>query len=460
MIKLRKWQREAIKAALKKFRTRFSHFLCLATPGAGKTVMASSLANILIEDDKVDLVLCFSPSIVVANDFKVELEAITKKRFCGGLGASGTSLTYQSMRHLDSTFWSLLDTYRVFVIFDEMHHCAGHGIENSNAWGEQIIKNIQGKAHYTISLSGTPWRSDTIPITLANYIGENNQLRVDYRYDLTQAIEDGVCRSPHITTFDSELISVISKNEKSSFTSISDYLLDGGMPYFGLISHDEVILQILSHGVNRLNKERQKFSDAGGLIVAASISHAKHIQKLLNDLGETSDVVTYQENDPENLIQQFKRSSKKWIISISMISEGTNIPRLRVCCYLSLVTTELYFKQVLGRVLRTQYLPNETGYLIMPAHPRLVDYANRVSEDVSHRAVFESYETNETNELGDISSSKDTDFSLTTEEKENSFQSTSSDFELGVEPPTGPLSSWYDSTIDSFGRFHHKIFML
>ena len=38
---LRAWQQAAINAALTKYRSPFTHFLCLATPGAGKTVMAS-----------------------------------------------------------------------------------------------------------------------------------------------------------------------------------------------------------------------------------------------------------------------------------------------------------------------------------------------------------------------------------------------------------------------------------
>ena len=35
-----------------------------------------------------------------------------------------------------------------------------------------------------------------------------------------------------------------------------------------------------------------------------------------------------------------------------MISEGTDIPRLRVCCHLSRIRTELRYRQVLGRILR------------------------------------------------------------------------------------------------------------
>jgi superfamily II DNA or RNA helicase len=458
-LRLREWQNKAIKAALKKFETPFSHFLLLATPGSGKTVMASTLADILIKEDKVDLVLCFSPSKVVANDFKVELEAITKKRFCGGLGAKGSSLTYQSMRHLDETFWTLLDTYRVFVIFDEIHHCAGNGIENANAWGAQILKNIQGKALYTIALTGTPWRSDTVPIALASYVGENSLISVDYKYDLNQAIKDGVCRAPHTTLLDNELISVIGDNEGNTFTSIAQFLDQSGLSYLELIAHDEVIRQILSQGITRLNKERGLASDAGGLIVSASVSHAKQIQRLLHELGEPSELVTYQENDPESLIQKFKHSTQKWIISIGMISEGTNIPRLRVCCYLSLVTTELYFRQVLGRVLRAQYSTTETGYLVMPAHPRLLEFANRLAEEVPHYAVLDSSNRDDRNKSDTTNESeKNTGNTKGGETKEG--QTNSPEIQIGDEPDQGPLNNWYNSTIDSFGRFHQKVFKL
>lgn len=459
MIELRNWQREAIEAALEKFEVSYSHFLCLATPGAGKTVMASALANILIKTGKVDLVLCFSPSTVVANDFKVELEAITGRSFCGGLGASGSSLTYQSMRYLDTQFWTLLETFNVFVILDEIHHCAGDDTQNANAWGEQVLMNIQGKARYTMALTGTPWRSDAIPIALANYVSKDNRLLVDYRYDLTQAIKDGVCRSPHITLLDNELINVIENKNKRFFTSIAEFLFKSGLSYLEIITHNEIIREILKHGIIQLNKERRISPDAGGLIVAASVSHAGQIQLLLAELGESSEVVTYQEDDPESLIRQFKRSCQKWIISIGMISEGTNIPRLRVCCYLSLVTTELYFRQVLGRVLRSQYTPVETGYLIVPAHPRLLEYSNRIAEEVPHYAVIKSLGESESNDLFDSSVEISTQTLAENTERKKGVQPPQS-FQVDMDIPQGLLSSWYDSSIDSFGRFQQKVFSL
>ena len=363
------------------------------------------------------------------------------------------------MRHLDATFWTLFNTYNVFVIFDESHHCAGDETQNANAWGEQILTNIQGRARYTMALTGTPWRSDTIPIALANYLGEDSRLQVDYRYDLTQAIEDGVCRTPHMTLFDSELINVIENDDKSSFTSISDFLLKSGLSYSEIISHNEVIRRILKHGIVQLNRERQIFPDAGGLVVSASVNHAKQVQLLLTELGESSDIVTYQEDDPESLIRRFKGSRQKWIISVGMISEGTNIPRLRVCCYLSLVTTELYFRQVLGRILRVQYSPFEAGYLITLAHPRLLEYSNRVAEEVPHYAVVKSSGTNQVSYSEHPDSENASDLLPKSTEK-NQFPTAISDIEIDDEPSQGPLKSWYESKIDFFGRFQQKVFML
>ncbi|MCO6056817.1 DEAD/DEAH box helicase family protein, partial [Pseudomonas sp. MOB-449] len=61
---LRDWQRRCIDAALEHFIST-PHFFCQATPGAGKTRMAAELARRLLEQGRIDLVLCFAPSCQV-----------------------------------------------------------------------------------------------------------------------------------------------------------------------------------------------------------------------------------------------------------------------------------------------------------------------------------------------------------------------------------------------------------
>lgn len=65
-----------------------------------------------------------------------------------------------------------------------------------------------------------------------------------------------------------------------------------------------------------------------------------------------------------------------------MISEGTDIPRLQVCCYLSRIRTELYYRQVLGRVLRRMGEPDDQAWLFMLAEPTLQRFAERIADDL------------------------------------------------------------------------------
>ncbi|MGO1190753.1 DEAD/DEAH box helicase family protein [Vibrio casei] len=80
-MKLRVWQSKCINLAFNKYLNGQKHFLALATPGAGKTVMASELANQMLVNKHIDLVICFAPASIVANDFCDSLQLITKERF-------------------------------------------------------------------------------------------------------------------------------------------------------------------------------------------------------------------------------------------------------------------------------------------------------------------------------------------------------------------------------------------
>ena len=62
-----------------------------------------------------------------------------------------------------------------------------------------------------------------------------------------------------------------------------------------------------------------------------------------------------------------------------MVSEGVDIPRLRVLVYLPNARTELAFRQAMGRVVRNDGPNDDTrAYVVMPAHRIFEDYAGRV----------------------------------------------------------------------------------
>lgn len=454
----RNWQLECIESAIQKFQVPHSHFMCLATPGAGKTYMASVLSKYLLDKGMIDYVVVFSPSTTVAFDFKETLQNTTNRRFEGKLGHTGLSVTYQSMLYQQPWFWQLFEHSRVFVIFDEIHHCAGSSIQNANAWGEKIITSIQGRAKYTLVLSGTPWRSNNTPISLAAYCNASGQLFVDYKYGLNRAIKEEVCRRPHVTAVDNSKIAVRNEKGISHFTSFKQLISDSECQYSDVIYHHEIINSLLKRAISRLDKLRCVTANAAGLIVAATIEHARTIRDLLTELGEASIVVTSKDADAQKRILDFKYSQDKWIVAVGMISEGTNIPRLSVCCYLSLVTTELYFRQVLGRILRRQNSADKIGYLIMPAHPTLVKYAKRMFDDIpeEQNLLINIVEENANSRSVLLSSE------ISIEEKRNCFlmiikndDVTSQD----VKQP-GALEHWYDTNIEALGQYKTQIIAL
>ena len=87
-------------------------------------------------------------------------------------------------------------------------------------------------------------------------------------------------------------------------------------------------------------------------------------------------------DDPVGEITRFKSSGVQWIVSVGMVSEGTDIPRLQVCCHLSHVKTELYFRQVLGRILRVSSAMNQEAWLYTIAERKLICFAERIAEDI------------------------------------------------------------------------------
>lgn len=460
---LRQWQADCIGQALGQYRSGRSHFLCLATPGAGKTRMAATLARRLLEQDLADLVVCLAPSVIVANDFRVELATETGERFDGLLGSRGHALTYQAMLGLSDDFWALFKRHRVFVIFDEIHHCAGHTLANANAWGAQIIDRIQGQAAYTLALTGTPWRSDCVPIVLARYCAEQAQIHCDYQYGLAQAIREGVCRTPRLSLIDNDRITLKSDHATQRYGSFRELLAESQCSYQQLLENEALILYMLRQANRRLNELRRSTPEAGGLIVAASVVHARAIAALLDrEFGETAAIATYREIDPLETIRTFKENREKWIISVGMISEGTNVPRLRVCCHLTRVKTELYFRQVLGRILRANGTVGEEGYFYMPAEPTLVDYAHRLAEDIPSTNVVKFETMRRPRDRDREPSGTDTDDDGNTVDVEITLAPPAPVVSLPpppLAPPSGPsaLERTYETSLSVFGRFRQEL---
>jgi hypothetical protein len=89
--------------------------------------------------------------------------------------------------------------------------------------------------------------------------------------------------------------------------------------------------------------------------------------------------------DASGKIARFAGSDQPWIVAVRMVSEGVDIPRLRIAVFATTTTTELFFRQAVGRVVRwTRGVPRQKAYFFLPDDPRLAHFATSLAEQRRH----------------------------------------------------------------------------
>jgi superfamily II DNA or RNA helicase len=197
--------------------------------------------------------------------------------------------------------------------------------------------------------------------------------------------------SIHSATFDDRLDS--ARTSQRLRTALS---LDG-----------EWLPSVLRTAHARLTEVRREQPDAGGLVIATDQDHARGIAELLRTRFKTSArVVTSDDPLASAGIAEFAAGSDPWLVAVRMVSEGVDIPRLRVGVYATTTSTELFFRQAVGRLVRwTRGVPRQRAWLFIPDDPRLRRHAAGVAEQRRHslrrRDVEPRVEGEQEGELGD-----------------------------------------------------------
>lgn len=391
-MQLRRWQQACHDTAIAHFSSGYRQFGCLATPGAGKTVFAAVTIKCLLDLNMIDYVICVAPSLTVKAGLQSTFEQALSLPMDGQFNAVGVCMTYQSLASLHPTLLNRLRSYRLAIVVDEIHHCGGQDKTEATAWADPLLAlTCQNEQAYTLSLSGTPWRSDRLPVTTLRYSALLSP-QMHYCYGLEEAIADGVCRAPIISVIDNEHWTVTHERDGTSHHgSLASLVSQDGLRYEMVLENPLFVNHMLSLSVYELTKRRRRYADAGGLVIASSIAHAKYIQIELQSMtNEPVCIITSEDPDSQDKLKRYRQSNQRWLVTVGMVTEGTDIPRLQVCCHLSRICTELHFRQVLGRVLRRRGKRDaNAAVLFIPAQPDLVTYANRLQCEVPDAVVIE-----------------------------------------------------------------------
>lgn len=383
--KLRDWQSRAFAAVM----TRSGQdFLAMATPAAGKTRFALRVAHAYLSDAIAQRIVVVCPTnhlrtqwASAAGAVGIQLDpALSNGQPWEARDYHGAVVTYQQVCLAPGVFDRACRHRPTMVILDELHH-AGDGKE----WGT-ALKEAFAYAVYRLALSGTPFRSDNSPIPFVRY--EHGVSRTDFAYGYAEAIKDGVCRPIYFPSYEGELS--WKSNGQTHQATFADALAESRQRerLKTALLHEDWLGQVVADANTQLTQLRTGgHADAGGLIITMNQDHARSVAALVQRItGTPASIAISDDPQASESLQAFARLSRRWLVAVNMVSEGVDIPRLRVGVYASNVSTEMYFRQVVGRFVRMQ--PGigrpQRAWLYLPKDPTLVEYAQAIKAERDH----------------------------------------------------------------------------
>jgi superfamily II DNA or RNA helicase len=376
---LRAWQSAAMTQY---FDAMPRDFLAVATPGAGKTTFALSVAAELLGRRQVDRITIVAPT----EHLKLQwAEAAARAgipidpAYAAGRGKTsqdylGIAVTYAGVGVNPLALRIRTERFKTLVILDEIHH-AGDAL----SWGEGVREAFE-PAHRRLALTGTPFRSDVNPIPFVTYEpGPDGVPRsvADYTYGYAEALADRVVRPVLFMAYSGELQWRTRAGDEVA-ARLGEPLtkdLTAQALRTALDPNGSWIPSVLSAADKRLSEVRRHVPDAGAMVIASDQDAARSYAKTLKAItGESPTVVLSDEKGASKKIAEFSAGDSRWMVAVRMVSEGVDVPRLAVGVYATRTSTPLFFAQAVGRFVRAR-ARGETASVFLPSVPGLLQYA-------------------------------------------------------------------------------------
>jgi superfamily II DNA or RNA helicase len=434
-VKQRMWQTKFAESVLSTFLTGKRDFLCEAVPAGGKTFGSLLIASMMIEQGIVEQVIVVAPTDYLRDQW------VRKSWSMGGVSLKPFEIDPRTGRVvMNDDYCGVVTTYAqvasgsnadvlfgmgrrkpTLVIFDEVHHCG-----EEKTWGSGVQSAFWARGgenlFHRLSISGTPFRSDNERIPFVNYekkyfTKEDGTMEVhwasisDFRYRYVDALmDDEVVRE---VTFRMETGKFSWQSNVGEFSGkeFTDVAFDDNLNemlwnerYRTAVrpineatgKASDFVTEILVKANEELSayRDRRLHPHAGGLVLVEDKEAAEFVGELLTSItGEKAVIVHNGITDARTMIEKFSEDSARWIVSIRMVSEGVDIPRLRVAVYLSSYKTQLFFLQFVGRVTRwMNTLPivdrdgmplGQPATIFIPSDPELVKYARELQDEIN-----------------------------------------------------------------------------
>ncbi|MFZ5849347.1 MAG: DEAD/DEAH box helicase [Actinomycetota bacterium] len=386
--KLRAWQQAAIEQY---FTTNPRDFLAVATPGAGKTTFALTVAAELLSRRVVERVTVVAPTEHLKTQWAEAAARVgipIDPSYSGKKGPTskdfvGVAVTYAGVATNPLAHRIRTERFKTLVILDEVHH-AGDAL----SWGEAVREAFQPAAR-RLALTGTPFRSDINPIPFVTYAPDADGVPksvADFTYGYAHALADHVVRPVLFMAYSGEMQWRTRAGDEIAARLGEPLTKDMTAQALrtALDPKGSWMPSVLQAADRRLAEVRRHVADAGGLVIASDQDSARAYAALLKEITGTRPVVVLSdEKESSKRIAKFSESDDRWMVAVRMVSEGVDVPRLAVGVYATTVSTPLFFAQAVGRFVRARRR-GETASVFLPSVPNLLGFASEMEVQRDH----------------------------------------------------------------------------
>ncbi|MQA35737.1 DEAD/DEAH box helicase [Modestobacter roseus] len=391
---LRAWQ----QAALGKYEEESpKDFLVTATPGAGKTTFALTLAARLLAKREVARVIVVCPTdhlrlqwADAADAMGIVLDPnLTNAVGPVRAGTQGYVTTYAQVAGKPMLHAARATTVKTLVILDEVHH-AGDGL----SWGE-AVEEAYGRAARRLCLTGTPFRTkadERIPFVKYVEDGFEGQgglmSTADFTYGYKEALADNVVRPVVFAAYTGT-----SRWRNSAGEVVAASLSEAGTRSVemqawrtALDPKGQWVPHVIAAMDDRITHLREEggMPDAAGLVLASDQDDAREYAKIVRRVtGKAPELILSDDPKASKKIEKFNKGGARIAVCVRMVSEGVDVPRAAVLAWMTSYRTPLFFAQAVGRVVRAR-TPHESATVFLPAVRPLLSLAASMEEQRNH----------------------------------------------------------------------------
>lgn len=444
-MKLRDWQAKASGACVDSYQDDHKVWVTEACTGAGKTCHGAEVARRLVDASKVDLVVVVTPSIPTRASWSGIMSYRGFNATVDPTFPDGTNVwisTYAGISAIKAALGSRI-TKGIFLIGDEYHHAEE---DENKAWGAGL-NQLADLSKHILLLSGTPWRANGKIAILADRVNTHgrpyyepgsNRVDADYVYNYADDLREKVSRGtvpvrfkfvessfmdsrtnvttalvlPKFTTKDEAGMSKEEEEKwleeaKNCQITLGKFVRTSDAE----LSNNQLVKDVIKYCVEKLGESRLAIEKATKkrdfsimLLVAQNVKEARLLGSFVEEVyGLRCQVIVSEDeksadrlSDVRQKCESNARDKPDVLVSVGMISEGVDIPQIKVIGYCSGILTLLYLIQVIGRALRRISISKDSeprkyadstlhstpAYFCAPAHPKIIYVARKIEKSI------------------------------------------------------------------------------